>query len=934
MKGLLATPLRSVLNVLQVFVFAGAIGSTFAQAPPAPVVSVNQGDQDAVLWESTATWIGGVVPVAGDNVIIEGAWVEFTNSSSNIDVGSITLNSLGYLDMKGGTLTVSDVITVSQSAMYASGGKVILDGSYSSGGQATVQGSNNVTFYDVEIPTGGSVDFGAGGSGVAESFVTNSLTLGGGSVVVNAPTYSSNSTLIYGASYTVGPEWTADATSGKGVPYDVQVVSGATLSFGSATGNYLCSNDLDITGSGSLNMGTMAGDLTVSGNMTVTGSSGSMNMATMAGDLKVTGTCTIGGVSGQTVALTLPTAEGMGSLDVTGNLILGVTGETNLTISGDEGNINAAADFTVYASNAEFGVVTFDGGAVQTFAGEKITVDELQVANTNDESTGTADVVLSGSIDVIAGGLFNPTDGTVNANSKLTMKSGSAGTARIGTLDNSGAGSDVIGDITFERFIPQFSTTSASNWSGNSWLAIGNYVTGATLSDWTSSYNSGSGLYVTEYDETHAEAQTDVNNGANAWTFLSSGTDVLESTGLGYYAFTFGSTGDQTLSATGGYNTSDQSETLTYSNGANEGGGWHLLANPFPSPIDGATFISDNALVDGYYVLDNNNSKYVNSSEVLASGTIDVGQSFWVLIPSAGTVTFNTTQISATSGTFVREDDIALQGTVGLRISQEDGRSGQTYVRMHEEGLPEYQFGLDVYYRPATDASNPEVWSVADGDFELLFNAMGDIESTTVVPLNVRSGSEGTVTLEWDSSFPMPEGVCALIEDLETGNVEALGGDPMVVALEANTVYADRFQLTFMNTPVFESSVSHCGGGVIHFNGDESELWNINWSTVSGDLDGTGCASGLESGDYVLEAINEFTQCQVHSTLSIPEVCLGDFNLNGGRDITDLLILLVGLQPTNELAANEFLATDCDCDGAMTTSDLLLFLPYFGTGCN
>ena len=84
----------------------------------------------------------------------------------------------------------------------------------------------------------------------------------------------------------------------------------------------------------------------------------------------------------------------------------------------------------------------------------------------------------------------------------------------------------------------------------------------------------------------------------------------------------------------------------------------------------------------------------------------------------------------------------------------------------------------------------------------------------------------------------------------------------------------------------------------------------------------------------MLEAINDFAQCQVHSTMSIPEVCLGDFNLNGGRDITDLLILLVGLQPTNELAANEFLATDCDCDGAMTTSDLLLFLPYFGTGCN
>jgi len=67
--------------------------------------------------------------------------------------------------------------------------------------------------------------------------------------------------------------------------------------------------------------------------------------------------------------------------------------------------------------------------------------------------------------------------------------------------------------------------------------------------------------------------------------------------------------------------------------------------------------------------------------------------------------------------------------------------------------------------------------------------------------------------------------------------------------LEANTVYADCLQLTFINTPVFESTVSHYGGGVIHINGEESELWKIYWSTVSGGVNGTGCASGLESDD-------------------------------------------------------------------------------------
>ena len=46
----------------------------------------------------------------------------------------------------------------------------------------------------------------------------------------------------------------------------------------------------------------------------------------------------------------------------------------------------------------------------------------------------------------------------------------------------------------------------------------------------------------------------------------------------------------------------------------------------------------------------------------------------------------------------------------------------------------------------------------------------------------------------------------------------------MVIELESNTAWMDRFQLTFMNAPMFESSVSHCEAGVIHFDGEESEL--------------------------------------------------------------------------------------------------------------
>ena len=178
----------------------------------------------------------------------------------------------------------------------------------------------------------------------------------------------------------------------------------------------------------------------------------------------------------------------------------------------------------------------------------------------------------------------------------------------------------------------------------------------------------------------------------------------------------------------------------------------------------------------------------------------------------------------------------------------------------------------------------------------------------------------------------LPEGFCAVFEDLETGAKAGLGGDPLVVELEPTTTYTDRFVITILAAPIFEATASYCEGGILHFNGEDSDLWEVNWAQVGGDLTGSGCVTGLETGEYEVAAIDPFSQCEVHSNVEIQEVCMGDFNLNGERDITDLLVLLVGIQPVDNFEGS-FPETDCDCDGAMTTLDLLMFLPQFGAGC-
>jgi len=317
---------------------------------------------------------------------------------------------------------------------------------------------------------------------------------------------------------------------------------------------------------------------------------------------------------------------------------------------------------------------------------------------------------------------------------------------------------------------------------------------------------------------------------------------------------------------------------------------------------------------------------------VLTTGTIDIGQSFWAQVSSDAAASFNTTQLTHGTNSFIREFDPLEEAFVGIQVSQADGKFGKTYLKFHEESTPEWEWELDATHKGSGNWRNPQVYTTLENGHELHINSMGALADAETIPFTVRSGQEGTVMIQLEEGTSLPEGFCAVFEDLETGEKAGLGGDPMIVELDPTTTYSDRFIITVLSAPVFEATASHCEGGILHFNGENAGLWDVNWEQIGGDVTGSGCVTGLETGEYAVEAIDPFSQCEVHSNVTIQEVCMGDFNLNGERDITDLLVLLVGIQPVDNFEGT-FPETDCDCDGAMTTLDLLMFLPQFGAGC-
>ena len=361
-----------------------------------------------------------------------------------------------------------------------------------------------------------------------------------------------------------------------------------------------------------------------------------------------------------------------------------------------------------------------------------------------------------------------------------------------------------------------------------------------------------------------------------------------------------------------------------------------MLVNPYPSPIDGDAFVANNS-INEYYVYDNGTGNWLSSSQtgsLEAPSAIDVGQAFFAYVSSGngGTATFTTDLAIHGDNTFVREVDPAQQAIFAVKIKDEQNRFGTTTIRLHEEGMIGYQSDLDLPYKAGASA-NPRIWTVIeDIDARMSVNTPGTIEDVTNVSLVVQPGLSGEVTIELDNLSSIAEGLCVRFVDNETGEAVALGSESMSLNLEPGEIYDNRFTLEFLSTPIFSSTVTHCEGGTIHFNGDDAQNWLISWEESTGELEGTGCVTNLEPGSYALDAVNILNGCFANAAIEIDEVCMGDFNFNGNRDIPDLLMLLVNLQPTLNSSDN-YMSTDCDCDGLMTISDLLLFLPSFGDNC-
>ncbi len=82
-------------------------------------------------------------------------------------------------------------------------------------------------------------------------------------------------------------------------------------------------------------------------------------------------------------------------------------------------------------------------------------------------------------------------------------------------------------------------------------------------------------------------------------------------------------------------------------------------------------------------------------------------------------------------------------------------------------------------------------------DTKLTINSLGCLELCKRFLSRVEVVPEGTVIISMDGTYLCLKALC-VFEDLETGEIAGLGGEPLVVELEPQTTYTDRFVITVL----------------------------------------------------------------------------------------------------------------------------------------
>lgn len=253
------------------------------------------------------------------------------------------------------------------------------------------------------------------------------------------------------------------------------------------------------------------------------------------------------------------------------------------------------------------------------------------------------------------------------ANGNLTLTSTVNLTARISQI---GGGSITGSNVTVERYVPLRNTASQ-----RFWMEIGSPVTNANAAgfiglDARTTPLSNVNVYTYTEQDTSSVVNGNSRYGGNGWKPLTSLSSTMPN-GKGFRAFANGAlvNGSRTYTVKGAVGQGNVDVALTrtpLSPGGFQGGGWNLIANPYPCDIDftSAALVKPGNMNNAIWIWDAQAGQYrmylaaggtslgsvaLNVSAVGGANLIASGQAFWVRLTSGTTGTFGFREAAKTT---------------------------------------------------------------------------------------------------------------------------------------------------------------------------------------------------------------------------------------------------------------------------------------------
>ena len=211
----------------------------------------------------------------------------------------------------------------------------------------------------------------------------------------------------------------------------------------------------------------------------------------------------------------------------------------------------------------------------------------------------------------------------------------------------------------------------------------------------------------------------------------------------------------------------------TVAPGGDEGGGWNLLANPYPSAIDWdaagwARTNVDNAIYVWNQTL--GYGSYINGNDINMGPTpsiIPSSQAFFVHANAASPVLSCTEAVkTATNGTFIRAG--GATNRLRVKLTSPAGYEDNTIINFRDQATRAFDTQFDAY---KLTGSYVNLSTTPVPALKLSINCLAPLLGVDSVPLNALSNSTGRHTLRFTDVGTFVAGTPIVLRDRFAGTV-------------------------------------------------------------------------------------------------------------------------------------------------------------------